>query len=457
MEQGMCYSKKDLNKARKRCEAVIGNKYKLPPLEPSCEISILVPVYDESIKRIDKQISAFSNQKFPKRKFELVYIVNNPPPDGSVERARAVRQNAKILKHLKKGRRLAVRVIDLSSKGRALKKSNVGIARNIGLHAVASRYLEQNRDGIVIHTDADTLPKSSEYLRKVYKEVSDPNCFGAAGGVEFILDIDSLNKADRTFFRKHIQTFRNFTEWHILVNALRKKSLPKVVASPTRFFGANMISKAIAGVLAGGIPEIGRAEDAAFGKNLERLAKKYGAKVLPRWDEWVMRTAFRESRRTGASFGPVFDNIRKHNGKPLVRSANAPHFFHEYLPKLLLAVRKTGGKRNALSALLGKHFDEASHNTQKAIMAFAKQIPAGSTVSARQHLYGAMKAKHLKDRPDLVFYAKYKEDFPLETLTPARLKALKKEVYKDPARRAFAEDAVKAFGQWKLPSESKKG
>lgn len=451
----MLYSKTDLNKARRKCETVLGKLPELPELGAACEISVLIPVYNESIKRIDRQISTFSRQRFGKKKYELVYVVNNPRPDGSTARAKAIRQNAKTIKHLKRVRRLSVRVIDLSSDGKTLKDSNVGKARNVGLHVVALRYLNQERDGIVIHTDADTLPKRSDYLRQVYKEVSDPKCFGAAGGVEFILDIDSLNKGDRDYFRKHIQTFRNFTEWHILVNALRKKTLPKVVASPTRFFGAHMISMAIAGVLAGGIPGIGRAEDALFGQKLERLAEKYGARILPRWDEWIMRTAFRESRRTGASFGPVFDNIRKHKGKPVVRDPDAPHYYHDYLPKFLLSLRKTEGKKSAISEFFGLPFDEASDDAQRAIMRLASRIPARSSARQRLQLYDAMKDRHSKSRPDLVFYAKYKKEFPLTRLTPDRLKALRKEVYKDPARKAFAEEAVKAFAQWKLPSESK--
>ncbi len=451
----MRYSKNDIDEARKRCDLVIGKNREALTLEESCDISVLVPVYNESIKRIDRQISIFSNQKFSKTKFELVYVVNNPRPDGSLERAEAIQQNSKIIKHLKKVDRVRVHVVDLSSEDMALKNSNVGIARNIGLHTLALRYLEQGRDGIVIHTDADTLPRRSDYLHQVYKEVSDPMCFGAAGGVEFVMDIDSYNKADRAFFRKHIQTFRNFTEWHVLVNAIRIKSLPKTVASPIRFNGAHMISKAIAGVLAGGIPEVGRAEDSLFGDNLERLAEKYGAYILSRRKEWIMRTAFRESRRTGSSFGPVFDNIRKHKGKPMVRNADAPHYFYDYLPKFLLAVRKTVGKKAALSELFGDLFNEADNDVQRAVMNLAKRIPTGVSASARLRIYDAWKEKNSKTRPDRIFYAKYKQEFPLVTLTPELLKALKKEVYKDSARKVFAEEAVEAFAKWKLPSESK--
>jgi len=208
-------------------------------------------------------------------------------------------------------------------------------------------------------------------------------------------------------------------------------------------------------VLAGGIPEVGRAEDSLFGDNLERLAEKYGAYILSRRKEWIMRTAFRESRRTGSSFGPVFDNIRKHKGKPMVRNADAPHYFYDYLPKFLLAVRKTVGKKAALSELFGDLFNEADNDVQRAVMNLAKRIPTGVSASARLRIYDAWKEKNSKTRPDRIFYAKYKQEFPLVTLTPELLKALKKEVYKDSARKVFAEEAVEAFAKWKLPSESK--
>lgn len=455
MNLDVVYSKNELKTAEKRCQSVLKKCAMIQDVSPTCQITVLIPVYDESIERMKKQLGSFAKQKMNKDLFELVFVINNPPPDGSTEREKAIKQNAKVMTFLKKRHPLTVHVIDLSSEGKALPLSNVGLARNIGLHIVAQRYLKQRRDGIIIHTDADTLPHGARYLHDVYRDLNSPLVFGAAGGVEFIMDIDSFSQTERRFFKKHIQTFRDYTEWHILVNALQKKRLPKIVASPTRFFGAHMITKAIAGVLAGGIPENGRGEDTAFGLRLEMFAKDHGGQVLARWDHWTMQTAFRESRRTGASFGPVFDNIRKHHGKPLVRAKDAPHYFHEYLPKLLLKVAKTKGDELALAKLFGPVFTEANNGAQKAINHLAKDLPSNSSIMQRQEIYGIMKDHHVKDRPDLVFYAKYKADHPLVHLTPSALAGLRREVYKDPKKKAFAESAVLAFGQWKLASESR--
>lgn len=453
MPEAMLYSKKDLILVRKRCRVVLKNRRPLPEVSAACHITILVPVYDEAIHRIKKQIDAFSKQQLSKDKFELVYVVNNPKPDGSREDARVVRANKKIMRFLRRRQPLAVRCIDLSSPGNELKVSNVGAARNFGLHAVALRYLDQGRDGIVIHTDADSAPSKRRYLNEVLKEVSDPKCFGVAGGVDFVLDIDSRSKADKEFFRKHFAAFRKYMEWHALAHALNQQKHLKEQGSYENFAGAHMICKAIAGVLAGGIPALARAEDGIFGINLHKLAKKYGAYILVRKDEWLMRTAFRESRRTGTGYGAVFANVKKTKGKPLVRDVHAPHYYREFVPKIMVAMGKTKGRKKELADLLGDDFTKASKPVQNAIVKLAKRMVGVDARSVKLQTYDIWRDEFLKIKPESVLFSLYKKKYPLVPLTDKALRELRREVHKNPKLKSAVRDATKFFGQFRLPNK----
>lgn len=349
---------------RRACARLLG-RMPLPELAQTCDVSICVPVSDERVDRLRAQIAAFARQTFPRERFELVYVVNNDRPDGSSRRTRAIRANARILRFLRGTHPVTVRVIDRSSPGREIPGCTVGHARNVGLHAVAARYLSQQRDGIVIQTDADTFPRSARYLAAVWEDMKRSGVAAAAGGLSMVLDMDAVQPAKRAYFRRHIRTLRDYSAWNHLVAALRAVDLtPRV--SPTWFSGAHTVVRASVGVAAGGIPHEARGEDVVFGERIKTYARRCGLRVLPRRDRWLLETAIRESTRTGASFGPIFSNIAAHRGRPLVRN------------------------------------------------------PEGS-------------------------------DLPSVPLTPAGLRALRRRVFRDPKRKAYAMNLINAFSRYALP------
>ncbi|MCA9384982.1 MAG: glycosyltransferase family 2 protein, partial [Candidatus Magasanikbacteria bacterium] len=152
------YTKQDISKARKLCDLVLSeNPVALPPLHPECLITILVPVYNESETRIKEQIQAFTKQRFAKHHFEIVFVVNNPKI--KITPLEVLDANTAVINFLESKRHaVPTQVLDRSSKNHELKKGNVGEARNYGIHVVTKRYIEQQRDGIIIQVDADTIP-----------------------------------------------------------------------------------------------------------------------------------------------------------------------------------------------------------------------------------------------------------------------------------------------------------
>lgn len=356
--------------ARRRCGLVLRRFRVAPPaVALECQITVCIPVHDESIERLQQQIRAYTRQRFPRERFEIVYLVNNDRPKNTPPRV--LRANRRAIRFLRGEHPITVQVIDCSSPGREIVGCNVGLARNIGLHAVAAGYLAQKRDGIIIFSDADTVPVKRDYLRAVWHDLRTDRVAGAAGGLEFELDPDSARTSDRTFFRKHIGTLRAYSQWVHLTESLYTRDLAPPVG-PRRFSGAHMIVRAVAGVCAGGFPPTARGEDAAFGRRLEAFAEQSARRVLPRRDVWIMRTAIRESARTGMSFGPIFANIKKHGSHPLVRNPQGRH-----LPRL--------------------------------------------------------------------------------PLTTERLRALRREVFRDPRRKAYVLNAVENFSQYKLKPRTRAG
>ena len=338
-------------------------RVQLPELAPACDISVCVPVCNETVERLRAQIAAFARQTFPRERFEIVYIVNNDRPNRTPQGV--LRANRRAIRFLRGDHPVTVRVIDCSSPGREIIGCNVGRARNIGLHAVTARYLAQKRDGIVIQTDADTLPRSARYLTEVWKDMKRGDVAAAAGGLAMVLDMDARTPAQRAFFRRHIGTLRHYSEWLHLVAALHATDLTPSVSS-TWFSGAHTVVRAVAGVAAGGVPPAAQGEDVAFGERIKAYAARRRLRVLPRRDRWFLQTAIRESTRTGTSFGPIFDNIKKHRGHPMVRNPGGP-------------------------------------------------------------------------------------DLPPVPLTPAGLRSLRRRVFRDPRRKAYALNRINAFSRYSLP------
>lgn len=383
------YTKPSVARVKAACKKVLGQRTrKLPELAEECVISVLVPVYDEDISRLERQLAAFAKQKFDRSAFELVYVVNNGP--AATTPATVLTRNKKLLQWLQTATfPFTVRVIDRSSAGQEIKDCNVGQARNFGLHAMAWRYLEQSRDGLVIHTDADTFPFKTNYLHQVWQGFSTSRSVAASGGLRMVLDLDDANPQRRTFFQKHITVLREYGQWFNLRYALHGKDM-RLAVGPTTFSGAHMLARAIASVAAGGIPQVRAGEDIGFSASLQKFATQHQLEFLSKRDQWLLQTSIRESHRTGSGFRPLFDLIERHQGKPLVRHPLAPFF-----PDFTAANQH----KSSLPSVIKEHYDAL---------------------------------------------------YPLVPLTKVGLAELRRRVYQHPERKAYAQNAIKYFTNYQL-------
>lgn len=421
------YPKTDIAMARKSCLVVLREDITpIAPLSERCVLSIVIPAYDEHVSRIKAQVKAFNEQTINAELCELVYVVNNGKRAGVSPEV--LKKNDAVLAYLKKAKsNMRIVVLDRSSAGHELAVGNVGHARNYGVNVVAHRYLLQNRDGILLQSDADTLPTKKTFLRTMLKDYIKTGCIGASGGVRFILSMDSMNAKDRHFFKAHLPQFNMFAQWGYLIRALHSKN-PQLAVTPTRFSGANMSSLAVAAICAGGVPPLPKAVDVVFGNQLEDYAKKRHALILPRRDQWIMKTSFRESTRTGSGFGPLFSTMRKNNGYPLVAPIDAPPF--DPFLKKMLRVQK---KKNTL------------------LQAFAK---AGMTLTDEEAKIVST-FKPTSKRPKRLAFEKlvhrlFRLKYPLVPLSTANYKKLKALVNKKPKQRAYAENSIKYFATFYL-------
>lgn len=439
------YQKKDIAQTHQRCQKKLkGFLKRLPELSWECQISILIPVCDESIKNLKRQILAFENQSLDCKKFELIYVINNQP--SSTVKLRKIQQNnQQAINWLKKTKsRVIIGILDRSSVGLEIKNDNVGKARNFGLHAVTKRYLSQNRDGLIIQTDADTYPIDREYLKKIITTFTNKKIFGASGGLKMILDPETGNLKKRLFYIKNLQIFKNYFEWINLVTALHRKDLNPIM-TPTRFSGAHMISRAVAAICAGGVPEVNRAEDTMFGKKLEKFSKSRGTEIFSGREKWFLQTTIRESSRTESSFEHIFENILKHNGRPLVKNPTGP-IIHEFVKDMLLYLQKTKINQgnfspfpNPVSLPSKQEFFE--------LQKLKKKLGNKKSRDTLYKIYGDYRLSKKDSTLPNYFRKILQELYPPVPLTYTRLKKLKTLVYKDPKQKKYAKNAIKYFAQ----------
>ncbi|MFH1089518.1 MAG: glycosyltransferase [Candidatus Uhrbacteria bacterium] len=275
------------------------------PMDPKCEISIVVPAFNEEPERVMRQIDSLKKQKgMLPGLFEVIYVVNNSP-----DRPKEVAEvNARLIDFLRQDHGIRIYVIDKSSPGNEIPNCNVGKARNRGVAESSLRFQENGRNGIIIQTDADTWFEDEDYLSKVKAKLdSQPETVGVAGGIYLEWDPETKDpqeraelrrKIDRLFLRKMAERFSEFLS-----------SPNKFGNFGTSFLGANMISRSFESAVVGGVPEIKGGEDGMFGSKLETYGLKKKKSVVGAKHELFAATSFRESDRTGSSLKKIFDSI----------------------------------------------------------------------------------------------------------------------------------------------------
>lgn len=157
-----------------------------------------MPVCDESVRRIEKQLASIRAQTVPATHYEVIYVVNNRPDATDTRTKAALALNQSLLKYLEGVTDVPVYAIDKSSVGQEIKDCNVGKSRNRGVAEATRRFYENGKNGIIIQTDADTYFENTDYLATVMAAFETaPDVVGMAGGLVFEFSADTLDGAER--------------------------------------------------------------------------------------------------------------------------------------------------------------------------------------------------------------------------------------------------------------------
>lgn len=279
------------------------------PMNPRCEIGIVIPVYRENISRLARQIESLKQQKgIDFALVEVMYVVNNGVHDGSEKSQRIEEMNKKAIEFLRQDHGLCIHVIDKSSEGNAIPDCNVGRARNRGVAEMSLRFHENKRNGILLQTDADSWFEDSEYLSKI-KQIFDEDLdvIGVAGGLTMQWDPDTKDPVERKNIEQKMERFLRRKVLEILTHFLRDPSIS--AKDDTHFSGAHMLSRSLESAMIGGLIDAQSGEDPQFGQDLTAHAELHGQKILGKRDSFIVATALRDSDRTAASFKKDFDAI----------------------------------------------------------------------------------------------------------------------------------------------------
>ena len=289
-------------------EKLTGEERITPPQHGECRCTIVVPVYGESIRRIEKQLVSIRAQTVPAAHYEVIYVVNNRPNATDTRTKAAVALNQSLLKYLEGVTDVPVYAIDKSSVGQEIEDCNVGKARNRGVAEATRRFYENGKNGIIIQTDADTYFENTDYLAAVIAAFeTSPDVVGVAGGLVFEFSPDTFNDEERELVRSKIDRLLYLKIWQAFQAFLRGEfdAAPK----QTNFSGAHMLSRSYETAVIGGLNDEDFGEDQQFGFDLTEYARHNLGRVVGMKDELQVITALRDSDRTPASFKKTLDAI----------------------------------------------------------------------------------------------------------------------------------------------------
>lgn len=369
-------------------EELVAEERVQKPMNPNCKVSVVIPSYGER-GYILRPIESLANQEgVETNEYELIVVVNNPSESPAksaketnadferkiVQYQSAIRENQETLKLIKfingedndveisaqekgiieriKASGLKVYAIDKASSGKTLPQeiANVGGARNRGVAEAVARFLEQNRNGIIAQSDADTRFDSKYICNLIDTFKKRPELVGLVGKLDLEPEYgDELISLTSLYGDMKIA-------YTTLIDDLGKRESGFEDVEEIRFFehvhfsGANMASRAVEAALVGGVPKIAGGEDPGFGERLSDIG------VIDRVPEIVVSTADRFSARTDVAAGEGQRKIKladslKEAGTVLVAET----------PESAMAVRNF--RREFVKAI--KTHDTASENLKK--------------------------------------------------------------------------------------------
>lgn len=290
------------------------------PQSPACQVAFDIPVYSETSQRLMRQLASLVRQQGDTERFEIIYVVNNGPDDGSVKWREAYERNRCVLDlPIFRNRsalhpapvgfeylceqvrtRLAVYAVDFSSPGRWIEKCNCPLATQQAMVEASYRFMSRGVDGILCDLDADTYLEDDRYVDRVIQLFADrPRLIAVAGDFESELDPDDVDSQE---LARYLKPFQAYVLWARLGQILEDGEVP--YRWNERFTGPHIVHRAEAGMTAGGYPNEYPC-DHLFGYKLIELAEKRGEETAMGWQVGLSAvTAFRISTRTESSWAP---------------------------------------------------------------------------------------------------------------------------------------------------------
>jgi len=314
----------------------LGNR----PQHIDCEFSVVVPVFNEKTERIIKQIESLVNQnELRDEEYEIIYLVNSGPINDSVESINILKTNSELIQEITNKNLKNVHIFDKSTAGNEIIGCNVGKARNLAVAIASYRFYKNNKNGFLIHTDADTYFEDRNYfikLKEIIKE--NKNVIGISGALSWKFDPDDKSEKSITLYKK-TKKIVLIKKWEALSGFLfQKKHLVNGIYKKL-FLGGHMISRSFESAIIGGIFWGSGSEDIIFGAELTCYASLNNLKIIEATTSLFLMTSFRESTRTNASIGRLFDEIDLE--KVLFESNPfAAESFNDFLNEIIILAKK---------------------------------------------------------------------------------------------------------------------
>jgi hypothetical protein len=290
------------------------------PMDRSCKVAVLIPVYDENFNMILRPIYSLAGQRgVGFDEFEAVVIVNNSRAEAknknkafvaNQQAIKLIRYAQKLiskppenlsgenLKQIKKiwQSGLRVRLINKSTLKNAEAENNVGLARRLAAGGIVRRFHKngQKERGIILITDADCAfsPNTIYELIGTFKKY---RINGMAGNLSPITDPEF---PEPRLLKKVLEVSGELMPW------------PKSLLRPGKnlYFekgdslgfavlktGQNMAVSAGAYLLAGGFDDLDSSEDVLLGQKISNLPGDIVKNL-----NYTVTTIVRPSVRTGA-------------------------------------------------------------------------------------------------------------------------------------------------------------
>ena len=414
---------------------------------PRCRFAIVVPVMDERIERIDRQLdSFFSQEQVTADEFEIIYVVNNDLDDGSERHAHIVETNAAVLKSIRKRKEANVHAIDKSTRGNEITGCNVGRARNRGVAEASLRFHENENNGILVQTDADTYAEDKTYLARVRDILDgDDKTIGIAGGLIIEFSPDSTDPRELAALERRLYYVSLLVRWNMLVPGLRDPT--GAMLSADRFSGAHMISRSLETAAVGGLTDVVWKEDLQLGRDLSAFAESRGQRVIGMRDELFLITALRESRRTKSSLGDWLDKVPD-DTIPTVPDPFVDETPHDLVGRICSALRRARNDGRAIRRAFSRK-DGTPIISETAVEELMDHVRGAGVPMPEDDFFRVWGVKNLGTAD--VAQALHARHYPPLAVTDDNLRMLERRISQTPSGRDHVDHVNLILGRFRFP------